>query len=474
MPCRWTTTCGWRTGPRWSRRRGGSRSPRTTATSPAPPRGASGWGCASATRAPGRCARRTWSPTRSSTRPAAGPTCSSSCCTRTPSWTGWDDPHLAEALDLCLSCKACKAECPTGVDLATLKAEVLARRFAGRRRPLEHYTLGRVRWWLRVRERRLPGLANAVGGLAPGRLAREAVGVTDAPAGPALAAEPFSVWWRARGGSRVEGPPVLLFVDTFTETLDPRVGRAAVEVLEAAGHRVVVPTGRSAADARSTTTACSTRRWRSLRRLVEVLAPAAHGGVPIVGLEPSCVAALRDELPSLLTATRTQPSSAVRPGRWPSTSTRGRMVAAAAPAGTTALVHGHCHHEAVMGTEAPTHGCWRPPGSRHGPRMPAAAGSPARSATATASRTRSRSRPANGSCCRRCARRRRTRCSSPTASRAGPRSPTCSRARAQEARARETRARETPAWETPAWETPARVGRSTSPNCCAVSWTARS
>jgi FAD/FMN-containing dehydrogenase/Fe-S oxidoreductase len=267
---------------------------------------------------------------------------------------GWDDPHLAEALDLCLSCKACAAECPTGVDLATLKAEVLARRYAGRlgwlRRPLEHHALGRVRWWLRAASL-APGLANAAAGTTVARRLRRAVGLTDRRPVPPVAAEPFSAWWRSRGGSRVEGPPVLLFVDTFTETLTPAVGRAAVAVLESAGHRVVVPErpvccGRPLYDHGMLDEAVG-----GLRRLVDVLAPAAHGGVPLVGLEPSCVVALRDELPSLLTdedaaavagATRTLAEHLHAVGWSPPV----------APAGTTALLHGHCHQTAVLGTDA--------------------------------------------------------------------------------------------------------------------------
>jgi FAD/FMN-containing dehydrogenase/Fe-S oxidoreductase len=265
---------------------------------------------------------------------------------------GWQDDRVAEALQLCLACKACRSECPVDVDIATYKAEFLANRHAGRIRPPDHYALGLVRWWLRLGSH-APALANAVMASPLGRAARRRGGMTPRRAVPALASEPFSRWWARRddGPRHAAGAArVLLFVDTFTETLEPTIGRAAVRVLEAAGHEVEVAgrpvcCGRPLYDHGMLDTA-----RRQLTRLARTLGPAARAGTPIVGLEPSCVAALRDELPGLLphdgdaravaAATRTLAEFLDDVGWTPPH----------LEAGT--VVHAHCHHEAVMGTAA--------------------------------------------------------------------------------------------------------------------------
>jgi FAD/FMN-containing dehydrogenase/Fe-S oxidoreductase len=280
--------------------------------------------------------------------------------------TGWQDDSVAEALDLCLSCKACKSDCPVDVDVATMKAEFLARRYEGRLRPVEHYVLGLVRWWLRLGSQ-APRLANVVAASRVGRWGMRRVGLAPQRPAPALASVPFSRWWRRRQRAAqrdrrqraaqrdrrqqaAPGAPVLLFVDTFTETLTPEIGRAAVRVLEAAGYRVQVAPrpvccGRPLFDHGLLDTA-----RRQLTRLARVLGPAARAGVPIVGLEPSCVASLRDEMTEML------PDDTDAVAVAGATRTLAELLVEAAweppHLDSEVLVHGHCHHAAVMGMSA--------------------------------------------------------------------------------------------------------------------------
>jgi FAD/FMN-containing dehydrogenase/Fe-S oxidoreductase len=264
---------------------------------------------------------------------------------------GWREEGVREALDLCLACKGCKSDCPMNVDMATYKAEFLAHHYHRRLRPRAAYAMGLVREWSRLAAL-APGLVNAAA-RTPGlsTLMKLAGGIAHARELPRFAPVTFRQWFRARL-ARPEGRPVLLFPDTFSDHFHPRIAVAAVEVLERAGFRVEIPDrplccGRPLYDF-----GMLDRARARLRELVEGLEPYAGAGIPIVGLEPSCVAVLRDELPAMLghdprslrisKASLTLSELIDREGdRFPLPRLERR-----------ALMQGHCHHHAVMGLDA--------------------------------------------------------------------------------------------------------------------------
>ncbi|MCX5227864.1 FAD-binding and (Fe-S)-binding domain-containing protein [Streptomyces sp. NBC_00233] len=214
---------------------------------------------------------------------------------------GWRSEEVREALDLCLSCKGCRSDCPVGVDMAAYKAEFLDRHYAGRlgflRRPRSHWTMGRLPHWLDLFGRglnagmRLPFAA---------RLA----GVTPERTMPRVAGETFTAWFAERASSRP--PEVTLWPDTFTDHLAPEVGRAAVRVLEAAGLGVALPQGRVCCGLTYVSTGQLGAARRVMRRTLDVMEMEGDGGAaagpagPVVVLEPSCAATLRTDLPELL------------------------------------------------------------------------------------------------------------------------------------------------------------------------------
>jgi FAD/FMN-containing dehydrogenase/Fe-S oxidoreductase len=258
---------------------------------------------------------------------------------------GWRGAEVLEALDLCLACKGCRSECPAGVDMATYKAEFLHHHYKGRPRPRAAYAMGLVPWWARLASR-LPGMAN---GLTRGPLSgvlKRLGGIHPDRRIPAFASRTFRDGFVAGP----EAPTVLLWPDTFTNFFEPEIAEAAARVLEAAGHRVAIPRkvlccGRPLYDFGMLDLA-----RRQLRQILKALEGEIAAGLPLVGLEPSCVAVFRDELLNLFPEdeaarrlsgqTFTLAEFLIREGFEPPRRS-GR-----------AVVHGHCHQQAVMGMAA--------------------------------------------------------------------------------------------------------------------------
>ncbi|MFO7178139.1 MAG: FAD-linked oxidase C-terminal domain-containing protein [Pseudomonadota bacterium] len=262
---------------------------------------------------------------------------------------GFRNDAVREALDLCLSCKGCKGECPVNVDMAAYKAEFLSHYYEGRLRPRSAYAFGLVFWWARVASL-FPSLVNLLL-RAPvvGRTLKWIAGVDARRTLPRFARVTFREWWRNRPASPGDGPRVLLWVDTWSNHFEPAVAIAAVEVLESAGFRVVVP-GRSLCCGRPLYDyGMLTSAKRRLRQILETLRPALRAGVPVVALEPSCLSVFRDELVNLFPndpeARRLEARALLigdflahhAPG-WNPPQLRRR-----------ALIHGHCHHQAMLG-----------------------------------------------------------------------------------------------------------------------------
>ena len=246
---------------------------------------------------------------------------------------GWRSTEVRDSLDLCLSCKGCRADCPATVDMATYKAEFLHRHYRHRPRPMPHYSMGWLPVWARLAGI-APGLANA----SLGRTAKRLGGIAPERDLPRFHRRP-----RLRADPPGDRPRVLLWRDTFTSHFTPQVQPAAVRLLHAAGYAVDL----------APPTACCALPWistgqlgiarRVLRRTARLLGTVPRG-VPVVGLEPSCTATLRSDLPELTGAEvdiRTLAETLAgtdlswlprRPG--------------------TAVGQIHCHHRSILGTSA--------------------------------------------------------------------------------------------------------------------------
>jgi Fe-S oxidoreductase len=236
------------------------------------------------------------------------------------------------------------------VDMATYKAEFLSHYYKGKLRPTSAYTMGLIYWWARLASR-VPTLANVLT-QAPllSTLAKAVIGVAPQRRLPVFASLTFKDWLRGRGPRNVSAPRVILWPDTFNNYLHPAPLQAAVEVLEAAGYQVVVPEqplccGRPLYDFGMLDTA-----KRLLRQVLNSLEPEINAGIPIVGLEPSCVAVFRDELTNLFPhderAMRLKKQTFVLSEFLERKAKHFQLPQLQ----RKAVVHMHCHHRAILRT----------------------------------------------------------------------------------------------------------------------------
>jgi FAD/FMN-containing dehydrogenase/Fe-S oxidoreductase len=265
----------------------------------------------------------------------------------------FDDPAVAESLDLCLSCKGCASDCPTGIDMATYKSEALSQRYSHKLRPRSHYALGMLPRWARMTPPRLANAALKVPVL--GRLAKSAAGVDQRRSLPRFSERPLRPSWRSSG---VETPlaanvDVWIWADSFTDRFAAETGRAAIALLETMGLRAAVIPEAACCGLTWITTGQLTAARRIVGRAVATLHPYVASGKPVIGLEPSCLAALREDAAQLVDGPLV---SEVSGGMRSLAEFLAERIAAGAwtppdLSGVEVIAQPHCHHHAVIGWE---------------------------------------------------------------------------------------------------------------------------
>jgi len=276
---------------------------------------------------------------------------------------GWQSEAVKESLDLCLACKGCKSDCPVGVDVATYKAEFLSHYYETNRRPLNARALSKIDLWLRAASH-VPGLVNLTTQLPVLRdLAKLAAGIPAQRRIPAFAPQTFKQWWQRRGDSlrwtgegarrstsRGRDNSVLLWADTFNNHFLPATAKAAVEVLEAAGFDVSVPRVHLCCGRPLYDVGMLDRAKSLLLQIMDELLPEIESATPIVVLEPSCASVFRDELTNLFPKDeRAQALSKQVFLLSEFLEQRANNDAFPLPKlARRVLIHGHCHHKAIM------------------------------------------------------------------------------------------------------------------------------
>ena len=268
---------------------------------------------------------------------------------------GWKSKEVHDALDLCLSCKGCASDCPTGVDMATYKAEALHQRFRRRLRPRSHYALGQLPRWARLTRPVAPLANRALRSAAVQRLAKYLAGVDQRRSLPLFATRSMrrlaATRTRKRTGPGMPVDDVLIWADSFTDHFAVSSGHAAIRLLERAGLAVGVVPQQACCGLTWISTGQLTAARRILGRTLDVLHPYVACGVPIIGLEPSCLAVLRSDAVELSADPR---AADVAKGVFTLAEFLGSVPGWQPPdlTGTDVVVQPHCHHASVIGWDA--------------------------------------------------------------------------------------------------------------------------
>jgi FAD/FMN-containing dehydrogenase/Fe-S oxidoreductase len=265
---------------------------------------------------------------------------------------GWKSKEVKKALDLCLACKGCKGDCPVNVDMATYKSEFLSHYYEKKLRPRSAYAFGWIYWWARMASK-LPGVVNFITqNRVTGAIAKKLAGVASQRKIPAFAGQTFRDWFKKRKAPAGAKPRVILWADTFNNFFLPQTLVAATEVLETAGFEVTTPRQMLCCGRPLYDFGMLGKAKKLLREIMESLREDIQNEVPIVGLEPSCVAVFRDELINLFP----NDEDAKRLNK--QVFTIAEFLEKKAPHfkipefRAKALVHGHCHHKAIMKMES--------------------------------------------------------------------------------------------------------------------------
>jgi FAD/FMN-containing dehydrogenase/Fe-S oxidoreductase len=299
--------------------------------------------------------------------------------------------RMHEVMDLCIECKGCTAECPSRVNMTRLKSEWLSHYQAANGVPLRSRLFGHIRLINQIGSALAPLSNWALGMPFAGVLNERLLGISQRRKLPHFASEPFHTWfWRRsaaigdRGSAIRRGvsqspipspqsptPTVVLFPDTFTTYNDPEIGRAAVRVLEAAGYEVLLPRRPICCGRPMISKGLLAEAKALAMQQLEWLAPYAQAGLPIVGLEPSCILTFRDEYPDLLDDPRAavlakqsflideflsreigagRSSLRFRDDRLQTIDDRTTVHRPSSIVHRQFLLHGHCHQKALVGT----------------------------------------------------------------------------------------------------------------------------